>query len=181
MAAPAVRSAAAAGLLVLIVSLVSGAADAPAGGPRTAVDRFYGVYLRHRGGASVPTGDLLERLTPLLSERLRAQLVAAHAYREGWIARHASDEKPPLTDGDLFSSLFEGPKSYRVGRASRDGDGWRVQVRFRYEDSRWEDAVIVRKEDGRFVIDDVVYGGAGEFNPAGRLSETLASALKDPD
>lgn len=178
-----------AGLLVLLISLVSGAADAPAGGPRTAADRFYSAYLRHREHGGLPSGTLLERLTPLLSGRLRGQLVAARAYQADWIARHPDEtspdggppvvDKPPLVDGDLFSSLFEGPESYRIGRAVRDGEGWRVQVRFRYEGSRWEDAVAVRKEGGRFVVDDVVYGGAGDFNPPGRLSKALADALRE--
>lgn len=28
-------------------------------------------------------------------------------------------------------------------------------------------------EGGRYVIDDIVFSGAGEFNPPGRLSERL--------
>jgi hypothetical protein len=54
-----------------------------------------------------------------------------------------------------------------------------VHVRFSRDSARWEDAVLVIKEDGRYVIDDVLFSGAGEFNPSGRLSEQLTWREED--
>ena len=141
--------------------------------PRAAVDAFYTTYLDvHPAG--LPDGEALERLKPLLSRRLHALIMDALQYRDAYIASHSADEKPPFVDGDHFTSLFEGPKSFEVGRAVAEPNGsWNVRVRFSHDSVRWEDAVVVVQEDGRYVIDDVLFSGAGEFNPSGRLSERL--------
>ena len=48
-------------------------------------------------------------------------------------------------------------------------------VRFGYQDAEpWEDAVRVTYVEGRTAIADIVFSGAGRFNPGGRLSERLA-------
>jgi hypothetical protein len=148
-------------------------ACASTGDPRTAVNAFYSTYLEvHPAG--LPEGEDLERLEPLLSKRLHGLIVDALQYRDAYIASHSADEKPPFVDCDHFTSLFEGPKSFEVGRAVAEPNGsWNVRVRFTNASVRWEDAVVVVQEDGRYVIDDVVFSGAGEFNPSGRLSERL--------
>ena len=113
-------------------------------------------------------------MKPFLSKRLHGLIVDALKYRDAYIASHSADEKPPFVDGDHFTSLFEGPKSFEVGRVAVEPNGsWNVRVRFSHDSERWEDAVVVVQEDGRYVIDDVVFSGAGEFNPSGRLSERL--------
>ena len=56
--------------------------------------------------------------------------------------------------------------------ANSDGTST-VSVHFKYETTEWEDSVIVRKEANRFVIDDFVMSGAGQFNPLWRFSEGL--------
>ena len=130
---------------------------------REVVERFYTAYIDARP-AGLPDGEDLEKLKPFLSERLHGLIVDALKYRDEMTRKHP-DEKPPFVDGDHFSSLFEGPQSFRI--VSVDGDN--VRVEFQYETEEWEDVIVVK--DGR--IDDVVYGGAGEFNPPGRLSERL--------
>jgi len=77
-------------------------------------------------------------------------------------------------DGCLFASLFEGPTSFDVGDVAYGRSDIRVAVRFRYgTDTHWQDEIVVRRERGVYVIDDVVFAGAGPFNPPGRLSEAL--------
>lgn len=151
-----------------------------------AVAAFYATYLESKP-PGLPEGALLERLAPRLSRRLHALIVAAHAHREAWIAAHPPrpaeaggppiEDKPPFVDGDYFSSLFEGPQAARPLRVEPAGDGaWHVRVEFWYEtpSNRWADTVRLVVEDGRPVIDDVLFSGAGEFNPSGRLTERLA-------
>lgn len=95
-------------------------------------------------------------------------------YRDAYVASHSADEKPPFVDGDHFTSLFEGAKAFEVGGAVAEANGsWNVRVRFSHDTEKWEDTVVVIQEDGRYVIDDVLFSGAGEFNPSGRLSERL--------
>lgn len=133
--------------------------------PQDVVERFYTEYVAARP-AGLPDGEDLERFKPFLSERLYASIVDALRYRDEMIERHP-DEKPPFVDGDHFTSLFEGPRSFKVLRV----DGEAVHVAFELDTVKWEDVIVVK--DGR--VDDVIYGGAGEFNPPGKLSERLKS------
>ena len=86
-------------------------------------------------------------------------------------------EKPPLVDGCLFASLFEGPTSFEVAAAHAADGVTRVPVKFRYgEEAAWQDVIVLTRERDRFVIDDIEFAGAGPFNPPGRLSEALDRA-----
>jgi len=145
--------------ILLITTTTVFAADSP----QDVVERFYTAYI-DAAPPGLPDGEALERLKPFLSERLYGLIVDALKYRDEMIERHP-DEKPPYVDGDHFTSSFEGAKSFEVLRV----DGENVHVAFTYEDAKWEDVIVVK--DGR--IDDVIYGGAGEFNPPGRLSDNL--------
>lgn len=135
---------------------------------------FYTEYLSGPIGGLVRGRDL-SRLAPFLSERLHRSIVEALAYDREFLRLHP-DEKPPFADGDHFSSLFEGPRWFTVTGATELADGvWRVDVRFWYEagSEGWSDAILVVADRGQYRIDDVLYGGAGPFNPAGRLTEKL--------
>ncbi|HEX6098086.1 MAG TPA: peptidoglycan DD-metalloendopeptidase family protein [Thermoanaerobaculia bacterium] len=147
-------------LAIVLFSASLHAADAP----QQIVERFYTAYIAAKP-AGLPDGEDLERLKPFLSDRLYASIVDALKYRDEMTKRHP-DEKPPFVDGDHFTSVFEGPRSFKVLRT----EGENVRVRFTdAPDVTWEDVIVVK--DGR--IDDVIYGGAGEFNPSGRLSDRL--------
>jgi hypothetical protein len=182
--------------MTLAAALTAGEFPAVAGqhsgeSPRTVVADFYAAYVPNRQGG-LPGGAELQRIAPFLSRRLHGLIVAANAYVEGWVRRHPAEPavdglppgelKPPFVDGDYFSSLFEGPKSFKVSRVVPGRKGsWNVYVRFWYEADAegWEDAVIVIAERGHYKIDDVVYSGAGPFNPPGRLSRRLIQREAD--
>jgi hypothetical protein len=154
--------------------------------PNTVVEQFYTTYLAH-GIGGLPAGDELEQLKPFLSDNLNRLIADALKYQERFIASHPDEQmpnappikyKPPFVDGDYFSSLFEGPRSFKVARTAAEPNGsWQVYVHFWYDPSLegWEDVIIVAKQRGRYVIDDVLFSGAGEFNPSGRLSDRLKS------
>jgi Peptidase family M23 len=147
-------------LAIVILTANVHAADTP----QQVVERFYTTYIA-ANPAGLPDGDTLERLKPFLTERLYTSIVDALRYRDEMTKRHP-DEKPPFVDGDHFTSVFEGPRAFKVLRV----DGENVHVQFTDEpDIRWEDVVVIK--DGK--IDDVLYGGAGDFNPPGRLSNRL--------
>lgn len=162
-------------IALLLAAFIALTAAAPQT-PRTVVRQFYRTYLRDRA-PGLPDGRQLEAIAPYLSRRLKRQIDAALQHRDAFMKENP-DEKPPFVDGDHFSSLFEGPRVFEVVRTTRAADGrWHVRVRFRRDavTPPWEDVVVVTREDGRYVVDDVVYSGAGAFNPAGRLSETLSA------
>ena len=148
-----------------------GEADAD---PAAVVQQFYETYVK-LSPPGLPSAAQQKELAPYLSRRLLGLMDAARAYQEKEAKAHP-DEKPPFVDGCLFASVFEGPKAFRIGQVTADGEGWKVRVHFTDEPSvAWDDDVLVVREDGRYVIDDVVFSGAGPFNPPGRLSTNLAS------
>lgn len=158
-------------LAVSVTAALGGGGEEPA----AVVRGFYTEYIKTKP-AGLPTVAQQRTLAPYLSRRILGLMDAARAYQEQEAKAHP-DDKPPFVDGCLFASLFEGPKTFKVGTAVADGPGFKVPVHFTYEkDVAWDDeAVVIKAEDGRYVIDDVILGGAGQFNPPGRLSTNLAS------
>ena len=144
-----------------------------AAGPTSVVDDFYKTYIANRP-PGLPEGVALDRLRPYLSGRLQTLIDAALAHQKDFIKKNPS-EKPPFVDGDHFSSMFEGPTSYKPLATTAQPDGtWNVSVHFAYNtEVEWEDTVVVRMDQGRYTIDDILYSGAGAFNPPGRLSDRL--------
>ena len=142
-----------------------------AGVPEDVIKQFYTAYIAAKP-AGLPEGATLARLKPFLTDRLYASIVDALAYSDA-MAKRFPDEKPPFVDGDHFTSVFEGPRAFEIVRV--DGDN--VHVKFTGDENvTWEDVIVVK--DGR--IDDVIYGGAGEFNPPGRLSDRLQARDVSP-
>ena len=95
--------------------------------PQDVVAEFYAAYLPNRQGG-LPDGAELQRIAPFLSTRLHRLIVAAIEYRDVWVKKHPDKPgvggappfiyKPPFVDGDYFSSIFEGPKSFKVSRTA---------------------------------------------------------------
>jgi uncharacterized protein DUF3828 len=164
----------AAAWLIAFAGLGTPATAAGAAEPATVVQQFYEKYVT-LSPPGLPTAAQQKELAPYLSRRLLGLMDAARAYSDREAKAHP-DDKPPFVDGCLFASLFEGPKAFKVGAAVAEGEGSKVKVHFTAgEGVAWDDEVIVVKEDGRYVIDDVLLAGIGQFNPPGRLSTSLAS------
>ncbi len=172
------RSACAAVLAALLAGAAA-AGDEP--GARAAADRFYRVYLGARGGG-VPTGERLAAYRPVLSEGLFSLLERAAA-AEAEYARRTHDQSPPLAEGDLFTSLFEGASRYRVEgcRAAASSATCRVALTHLGAGGgkpvEWTDTVALEKEGGGWRVSDVEYGGTWEFMHAGRLVGVLESVI----
>ena len=170
--------------MVALIVVAAGCASAPtsetpacaaADTPEGAVCSFYTRYLEvHPTG--LPTPAEQAALAPWLSDGLEARFEEARRRQEQFRMEHPG-EKPPLVDGCLFASLFEGPTSFEVGAAHAADGVTRVPVKFRYgEEAAWQDVIVLTRERDRFVIDDIEFAGAGPFNPPGRLSEALDRA-----
>ena len=172
------------GAITIVAMFLSGCAGAPAGPvptcPETdtaqgAVCAFYTTYLEVRP-SGLPTPAQEAALEPWLSNRLEARLTEARRVQADFRERQPG-EKPPLVDGCLFASLFEGPTSFTVGIATATDGVTRVPVQFRYgSEAQWEDVVVLTREGSAYVIDDIEFAGAGPFNPPGRLSDRLERA-----
>jgi hypothetical protein len=165
-------------------------ATLPAAAPERVVADLYGALATLRPSGA-PTEAQRAALAPLLSSELVGLLSRADTARA--TARAAAPtEKPPFTDGDLFSSLFEGPTAHQVGApvsgaavpGGRLGD-LTVPVTLTHvadpaagsKPTTWTDTVLLREENGRFVVADIAFGGDWDFANKGSLVAALRAGL----
>jgi hypothetical protein len=163
----------------------------PSDSPKDAANKFYSAILAGHYQACLPEEGQLKNLSPSLSKRLTGLLQDALAYREQFTKEHPPKTnkegvpptffKPPFIDGDCFSSNIEGAKRFTPGKSEKTATGYRIELRLTYFDStrpdekpfEWTDAVIVIKEDDRFVVDDMEFLGTWPYGNHGSLSKML--------
>jgi len=145
------------------------------GNPESVARAFYSE-LRRLGVLGLPGEGQWAILEPFCSGTLGGALERAVGEQEAFIRRHP-DEKPPWIEGDLFSSLFEGPRQFQIGLVEIRGETAEVAVDCTHteggETVTWRDTLILVKEEGKWLIDDVSYGGTWDFANSGTLKEAL--------
>ena len=149
----------------------------------SAAGAFYKLYLKlHPAG--IPEGKQLEEIKPLLSSSLRGLLNDAAA-AEASYAKATKGESPPLIEGDLFTSLFEGAEASNVGACKSEQDAASCLVELSYTDQRdkskivWQDRVYLVRESGNWLVDDIEFLGTWEFMHKGRLKELLSQVIEE--
>ncbi len=169
---------------IVLVSLITVAVDAaPASSsgsvsPEGTAKAFYTVKLKS-GIDGLPDAKQLEQVGPFFSTKLRKAIDRAIVEQKKFMQKNP-DDKPPLIEGDLFSSLFEGPTSFEVGVATPGDKVARVPVHFTYVDPsdkahpfKWSDTLVLVKENGKWLVDDAEYGGTWDFASKGKLTDAL--------
>lgn len=172
-------------LLLLSLTLASCAPkdDTPKAdaGPETnatsVVSAFYQQQIKSPVSGA-PSAEQLKIMAPYLSQELQAELGQARQLHDQE-ASAAPTKKPAFAEGDLFSSLFEGPTAFTILSENQNGDGIWVKVRFSYdkqdEKTQWTDNVRLTRENNRFVISDIEYQGSWDF----ANQDSLLSILKN--
>lgn len=149
--------------------------DVDHGNPE-AVARVFYSELRRLGVSGLPGEEAWAHLKPFCSEALAAALDLAVKEQVEFMRKNP-DEKPPWIEGDLFSSLFEGPKQFVAGAAVIKGETAEVPVECSFteggETVKWSDTLLLVKESGKWLIDDVSYGGTWDFANSGTLKDAL--------
>jgi len=160
------------------------AASAQAQDPAAAVNAFYSVYSgQHAQGLGIPDATVRVRLQPVLSPRLNKQLAAA-ASAQARLTAKVKNAVPPVLEGDIFSSLFEGPTAWKVGACQQKDKTARCSVALSYvppaamgakaKPANWNDTmVLVATPQGGWQVDDVIYDAGFAFGNTGRLSDML--------
>jgi hypothetical protein len=142
----------------------------------TLVTDFYEMRLR-LGRTGLPDENEMKAYRAFLCPPLAAAMDAARVRQRAFIDEHP-DEKPPLVEGDLFSSLFEGTEAVVPAGTEVQGDSARVNLSMRYGEGddavKWKDTVLLAKDEGSWCVADVEYHGDWPFANKGKLSETLA-------
>jgi hypothetical protein len=172
--------------LSLLCALLSmGAAPSPST-PQEVVGAFYAASMALPQKGGVPDAASLARLQPYLSPKLISRLIDADKAEQLYAAR-TKHEVPPLLEGDLFSSLFEGPTRFETAQCKSDAKTAHCSAALRYDDSaskqstRWSDDVTLIATETGWRIDDIAYGGTWEFMHKGHLTDVLNHAIREAD
>jgi hypothetical protein len=145
-----------------------------------AANRFYAVRAAQPRSGGLPQGVARGRLLRLFSPRLVRLVNAAAAAEARFHARVKA--APPLIEGDIFSSHFEGFQTYRVGTCSGTASAGRCGVALHYDvpgqkPLDWTDDILLVKAGGGWMVDDIAYKGAFAFGNSGLLSQTLQMVI----
>lgn len=154
------------------------------------ISGFYQQHLKtHTPG--IPNADELKQLQPFLSQALFALLSKASETEVKYHAA-AADPVPPLVDGDLFTSLFEGATWFKVDSCESEDNRASCQVKFRHAgsssnggsgsgagDENWKDKLLLIKENNQWRIDDIEFLGSGQSSQREYLTDTLGSIVQD--
>ena len=176
-------------LLLALICACSGEPEAPAPVQAPAetrassaegerVQAFLAQY-REQFFRGLPNATQAAALAPHLSPRLNGLLRDALAGQQAYKARYPSD-KPPMIDGDIFSSLFEGASSGEIDTVEGTDGHVAVRVKYIYRDPEthkvnetWPDRFLLIQDGSGWLIDDIEYLGGWDFAPRGRLSAAL--------
>lgn len=156
--------------------------------PATVVGQFYHWRVTNRL-AGAPTSAQLERIKPLLSHELQVLLQRTAKSADARVnvdttsaSARRNRKKPEFIDGDVFSSLSEGPTSFKMGAIEPlEHDAHYVEVRLASAKQvpavNWIDRVKVIQEDGHYVLADIEYANHWYAGGTG----TLLKSLKEPE
>jgi hypothetical protein len=163
---------------VTLAAVAGVGADSPA---KTA-EGFYAVYSTFHPSDGIPNAAGRAKYAPFISPALDRLLADGNAAEIKF--NKANKDSPPLIEGDLFSSMFEGATSYKVGACRMDGSQASCAVDFVYDNkrdppTRWTDTVYLAKVKADWRVDDIGYGGSWEYANKGRLSATVRQAIAD--
>ena len=164
---------------LLLFSVSAQAADDPA----QAANAFYSVYRDQHGQGGIPDATGRLRYAPVLSPRLNKQLMDAAAAQARLTAK-VRNAVPPMLEGDIFSSLFEGATSWKVGACQGDAKTAHCTVALSYvppasqgtktpKPANWTDTLLLTHTPQGWKVDDVVYNAGFPFGNTGRLSDML--------
>lgn len=150
--------------------------------PEAVARGFLSVYGSFHPSDGIPDSGSRARLQPYLSPALNKLLGDAAAAEARFSAK--IKDSPPLIEGDLFSSLFEGATQSSLGPCTISGNQARCPVAFTHADSggkatHWTDMLLMTSAEEGWRVDDIAYGGGFQFGNTGRLSDTLKTVISE--
>jgi hypothetical protein len=182
-----VRTAIRVAALVFVCASPGAAKSAPATGDvQGAANGFYAVYGTFRPSDGIPDAKGRAKYEPFISPALDRLLIEGEAAEQRFVTA-TKNMSPPLIEGDLFTSNFEGANSWSVGKCEADAASARCTVALGYrggpsEDPKpvnWTDTIYLVRNAAGWRVDDIAYGAPWAFGNKGRLTQTLQSAIRD--
>ena len=163
-------------LLAVLPAMAQDAATATA-------DAFYKELLAAPAALAVgiPDAAARARLAALLTPRLNKALADAAGAEARFKAKNK--DSPPLMEGDIFSSLFEGPTQFQLGACRGDDKTQRCAISLSRQDPgkapvRWSDTLVLANNGG-WKVDDIAYDANFAFGNTGTLTQMLKMAVSE--
>lgn len=169
--------------LLLPLLLAAAVVAPPPGSPpmAKAVLDFYGAIHADAGG--IPDAKERRKIGSFVTPSLAKLLDDAAAAEDRFMK--TNKDSPPLIEGSLFTSLFEGMTSVEMGDSECSGDAKTAHCSAHLiyktvpdKAVQWTDTVFLMNTADGWKVDDIGYGGTWDFGNKGRLSETLQQVVK---
>jgi len=166
---------------VMAVATAGWAADDPA----AAANAFYAVYKDQHAQGGIPDATGRLRYSPVLSPRLNKELAQAAAAQARLTAK-VKNAVPPMLEGDIFTSLFEGATAWKIGACQAGAKTARCPVALSFtpppgpkapKPATWSDTLTLVQTPQGWKVDDVIYDAGFQFGNTGRLSEMLQMVI----
>lgn len=151
--------------------------------PAQTVKEFYNVYVEVKP-LGIPDEESLSKLSPYLTPNLIALLGGANEAEKKY-KEATKGEVPPLVEGDVFSSLFEGAHTAKVLSCEEKSDSSVCTVEFSNTNPgdnatvKWKDEVVLKKTESGWLIDNIEYKGGWDFAQNGTLTDLLKSVIRE--
>lgn len=161
----------------MVACWFSFAAQAGEATPARAAGAFYNLYIQMKP-RGIPDAKQRAEFDPLVSSSL-GKLLDAAAVAEGAHRRKTNNEEPPLFEGDLFTSLYEGATSYKLDTCVTESDKAYCDVALSYAEpgdaklTTWTDKAVLARGPRGWLLDDIAFGGAWDFGQHGTLRGAL--------
>ena len=176
-------------LIPIFLLALSSPVLAQAPDPAAAANAFYAVYgAQHaQTGGGIPDATGRLRYSAVVSPRLNKQLADAAAAQRRLTIK-MKNVVPPMLEGDIFSSLFEGATAWKVGACQGDGKTARCPVALTYapppgaggkaaKPANWSDTLLLTNTPQGWKVDDVLYDAGFAFGNTGRLTSMLQMVI----
>jgi hypothetical protein len=164
-------------LLLLLACWAPVAGQRERRSPQVTADRFYRTYLKLKV-RGLPNEKELKALSPFLTRDLQQLFKDARSTQQKYIREHP-DDKPPWADGDLFTSLFEGANSFRLGEPRIKGARAEVPVHLAYRGggstSRWSDVLVLTRTADGWRVWDILLKAEWTFKSGDSVRSVLRS------
>jgi hypothetical protein len=167
--------------------LVPGVAGAATADMAKAVDGFYRAYSTFHPSDGIPDAKGRAKYEPYISPALDKLLIEGDKAEDRFAK--ANKDSPPLIEGDLFTSNFEGATAFKIGACTEKGSAGTCKAMLAYDPGKtnnpkdkpfsWTDTVYLVSTPAGWRVDDIGYGGTWDFGNKGRMSDTLKSAIRD--
>ena len=179
-------------MIAAAMSFASGAFADDSQSMMDVVNKFFAAYRTVEVSDGIPDDKVRPKYEPYITPALDQLLIQGHQ-AEIRYAKATQNDSPPLMEGDVFTSNFEGATSYTVKSCTATGKTGSCKVALIYDDSKsdnrhggppdkpfgWTDTVYLVLTGNGWRVDDIGYGGSWSFGNKGKLTTALKGAIAE--